>query len=94
MQRDVIERVLWNLSIDRFSKMKFKEDPAKFLSRFALSDSSVEMIWGFDVKGMQDIGVNPMLTLGYWIEMSPERKISSYNKKLGSDSTYSASLQG
>jgi hypothetical protein len=94
MKRDVIERILWNLSVDRFSKMKFREDPEKFLSRFALDDTDVRMILDFDVKGLQDIGVNSMLTMGYWIEMSPDRSMQTYNQKLGSSGLYSASIKG
>lgn len=94
MQRDVIERVLWNLSIDRFSKLKFKDDPEKFLARFALDSSSIKLILSFDVKQMQELGVNPMLTLGYWIEMSPSQNVSEYNQKLGSTADYSASIKG
>ena len=52
------------------------------------------MILEFDVKGLQEVGVNPMLTLGYWIEMSPDRKVSTYNNKLGSTSEHSASIKG
>ncbi|MGB1092064.1 MAG: hypothetical protein ACPGYX_08065, partial [Oceanobacter sp.] len=85
MKRDVIERILWNLSVDRFSKMKFKEDPQKFLSRYAVDADDIEKILSFDVKAMQEMGVNPMLTMGYWIEMSPERSMKIYNQKLGSD---------
>lgn len=94
MKRDVLERVLWSLSIDRFSKEKFKENPEKFLGRFPLEAEDVRMILEFDVKKLQEVGVNPMLTMGYWIEMSPDRKMSSYNKKLGSESEYSASIKG
>ena len=94
MKRDVLERVLWSLSVDRFSKSKFKEDPEKYLSRFPLAPEDVEMILSFDVKKMQEMGVNPMLTMGYWIEMSPDRRMSSYNKKLGSEAQYSASIKG
>ncbi len=94
MKRDVIERVLWNLSMDRFSKMKFKEDPNKFLSRFVLDESDVKKILTFDVKALQEMGVNPMLTMGYWIEMSPDRSMHTYNQKLGSTGQYSASLKG
>ncbi|SEG66031.1 MULTISPECIES: extradiol ring-cleavage dioxygenase [Marinobacterium] len=94
MKRDVLERVLWSLSIDRFSKEKFKENPEKFLGRFPLDAEDVRMILEFDVKKLQEVGVNPMLTMGYWIEMSPDRQMSSYNKKLGSESEYSASIKG
>lgn len=94
MQRDVIERVLWNLSIDRFSKLKFKDDPKKFLARFTLDQDSVDAILNFDVQLLQEVGVNPMLTLGYWIEMSPSQNVSEYNQKLGSTADYSASIKG
>ncbi len=94
MKRDVLERVLWSLSIDRFSKEKFKENPEKFLSRFPLEAEGVRMILEFDVKGLQEVGVSPLLTMGYWIEMSPDRHMSSYNKKLGSESDFSASIKG
>ena len=94
MSRDVLERILWSLSVDRFSKEKFREDSHKFLSRFPLDEESVRMVLEFDVKAMQAVGVNPMLTLGYWVEMSPDRRISSYNRKLGSESAHSASIKG
>jgi protocatechuate 4,5-dioxygenase alpha chain len=94
MSRDVLERILWSLSVDRFSKEKYREDPQKFLSRFPIDEEGVRMILEFDVKEMQEVGVNPMLTLGYWIEMSPDRRVSSYNRKLGSDSAHSASIKG
>jgi len=94
MKRDVLERVLWNLSVDRFSKEKYRADPQKFLSRYPLDAEDLRMILEFDVKGLQEVGVNPMLTLGYWIEMSPDRKVSTYNNKLGSTSEHSASIKG
>lgn len=94
MKRDILERVLWSLSVDRFSKTKFKEDPQKFLSRFPLASEDIEMILNFDVKKMQEVGVNPMLTMGYWIELSPDRRMSSYNKKLGANTNLSGSIKG
>lgn len=94
MKRDIIERVLWNLSVDRFSKVKYKEDPNKFLSRFALDKSDIEKILTFDVKALQEMGVNPMLTMGYWVEMSPDNSMQTYNQKLGSNGVHSASIKG
>lgn len=94
MSRNVMERILWSLSVDRFSKEKFREDPRKFLERFPVDEKEARMILEFDVKAMQEMGVNPMLTLGYWIEMSPDHRVSSYNRKLGSDSAHSASIKG
>ena len=94
MSRDLTEKVLWSLSVDRFSKQKFKENPEKYLSRFALEQQEKNMILTFDVKGLQDIGVNAMLTLGFWITLSPERSIRVYNQRLGADTKFSASIKG
>jgi hypothetical protein len=94
MKRDVLERILWSLSVDRFSKEKFKENAEKYLSRFPLDQADVDMILNFDVKKMQEVGVNPMLTMGYWIEMSPDKDMATYNQKLGSLSGLSASIKG
>lgn len=93
MKRDVLEHILWSLSVDRNAKNLFKEDPEKFLSRFPLGVEDKKMVLEFDVCGLQKTGVNPMLTLGYWTAMSPDRRVSSYNRKLGSNSGLSASIK-
>ena len=53
MSRNTLERVLWQLSVERAAKQKFREAPREFLSRFALSEDEVEMVVGFDVAGLQ-----------------------------------------
>ncbi|MFN3885696.1 MAG: hypothetical protein ACK4MG_01950 [Aquabacterium sp.] len=82
MSRHVLERALHQLSVDRSAKQRFREDPAKFLERFALSDAERAMLLNFDVRGLQDAGVNPMLTMGFWQELSPERGMRGYMQRL------------
>lgn len=82
MSRNVLERVLHQLSVDRFSKQKFREDPEKFLERHALSPEERRMVLSYDVKALQAIGVNPMLTMGFWQEMSPDRSPAGYMRQL------------
>ena len=82
MSRNVLERVLHQLSVDRLAKQRFREDPEGFLSRFVLSDSEREMVVNFDVLGLQNAGVNPMLTMGFWQELSPSRDMRSYMARL------------
>lgn len=82
MSRHVLERVLHQLSVDRYAKQRFKEDPEKFLDRFALDEAERRMVLGFDVLGLQRAGVNPMLTMGFWQELSPERDMRAYMKRL------------
>ncbi|AVO53198.1 protocatechuate 4,5-dioxygenase alpha chain [Ectopseudomonas oleovorans] len=90
MSRNTLERVLWQLSVERAAKDKFREDPRQFLSRFALSEEEVEMVAGFDVAALQRIGVNPMLTMGFWQELSPTRSMKQYKALLGATDEHSA----
>lgn len=98
MSRNVLERVLWHLSVERPAKTSFREDPEAYLSRFDLSAEERAMVLNFDVKGLQEIGVNAMLTMGFWQEMSPNRSMRLYKEKLGAshDETagFSAALKG
>jgi len=82
MSRNVLERVLHQLTVDRSAKQRFREDASAFLVRFALTESERQMLTDFDVLGLQQAGVNPMLTMGFWQELSPEREMRAYMKRL------------
>lgn len=84
MSRNVLERLLHQLTVDRSAKQRFREDAAKFLERHALTEEERVMLLNFDVLGLQKHGVNPMLTMGFWQELSPERNMRAYMKKLRS----------
>lgn len=98
MSRNVLERILWQLSVERQAKERFRENPETFLSRFNLTPEEKNMVLTFDVKALQELGVNAMLTMGYWQEMSPNRSMRAYKEKLGATdqatANYSAALQG
>lgn len=97
MSRNVLERVLWHLSVERPAKERFKEDPVRYLSRFDLTDEEKQMVMEFDVASLQKSGVNPMLTMGYWQELSPTRSMRLYKEKLGAEAdqinAFSAALK-
>jgi hypothetical protein len=82
MSRNVLERVLHQLSVDRAAKQRFREDAEGFLRRFALSDGERQLVLDFDVLGLQQAGVNPMLTMGFWQELSPNRDMRVYMARL------------
>ncbi|WP_338743884.1 extradiol ring-cleavage dioxygenase [Pseudomonas sp. KK18] len=98
MSRNVLERVLWQLSVDRSAKERFRCDANRFLSRFSLSDEHKQMVLGFDVAGLQRLGVNPMLTMGFWQELAPDRDMATYKRCLGATeehiAAFSAALKG
>lgn len=98
MSRNVLEKLLHQLCVDRPTKQRFKEEPEKLLGRLALSDEEKQMVLTFDVAGMQRLGVNPMLTMGYWQENAQDRSPKAYMRALrpeGTDegSTFSAALK-
>lgn len=82
MSRNVIERVLHQLTVDRSAKQRFREDADGYLARFALSEHECGLIKGFDVVALQQMGVNPMLTMGFWQELSPTRDMRQYVRAL------------
>lgn len=98
MSRNTVERVLHQLCVDRAAKQRFREDAAHFLERFSLTDTERAMILSFDVKGLQEHGVNSMLTMGYWQELSPQRDMKAYMAKLrdvnDGEAVFSAALKG
>ena len=98
MSRNTLERALHQLCVDRAAKQRFREDPAAFLDRFVLDDGERAMVLGFDVKAVQDHGVNPMLTMGFWQELAPDRSMTTYMTRLGGakagEAGFSAALKG
>jgi len=90
MSRNVMERVLWQLCVERAAKERFRQDAESFLGRFDLTRDEAAMILGFDVAGLQAAGVNPMLTMGFWQELSVERDMAVYKQRLGCTDEHSA----
>lgn len=99
MSRNVLEKLMHQLCVDRPTKQRFKEDPAGLLSRYALSEEEKAMVCSFDVAAMQKHGVNAMLTLGFWSENAANRHPAAYMKALrgatavASGETFSAALK-
>ncbi len=82
MSRNVLELVLHRLCVDRAVKQRFKEDPVSLLARFDLTEVERAMLSNFDVAAMQQHGVNPMLTFGFWSENAPDRQPAAYMRAL------------
>lgn len=98
MSRNVLEKLMHQLCIDRAVKQRLKEDPDGLLARYALTDEERAMVRGFDVAAMQRHGVNAMLTMGFWSENAPDRSSVAYMAALrgadaGSGPTFSAALK-
>lgn len=98
MSRNLLEKVLWQLSVDRTAKQRFRDDPQQFLARTGLNEQEQAWVLEFDVGALQAVGVNPMLTMGFWQELAPNRSMRVYKERLGARgdqiSSFSAALKG
>ena len=68
MSRNTLEKVLYDLSTSGANKKKFAEDPDGFLKRYQLDADEKAMVRDFRVREMADLGVNTMLTWGFWLQ--------------------------
>lgn len=68
MSRNTLEKVLYDLSTSGANKKKFAEDADKFLSRYQLNDEERALIRDYKVRDLADLGVNTMLTWGFWLQ--------------------------
>jgi hypothetical protein len=66
MSRTMLEKVLYDLSVDRQAKKAFRDDPRALLATYRLTDEEIELICAFDLHVLRERGVNPMLLMGYW----------------------------
>ncbi len=82
MSRNVMERLMHKLCVDRVVKQRFKEDIEGLLSRYKLDDAEKDMLRHMDIPAMQAHGVNPMLTLGFWFENASDPSPMAYMKAL------------
>ena len=68
MSRDSLEKVLFDLSTSGANKKMFASDAQKFLGRYQLDESEKSMVLEYRVREMADLGVNTMLTWGFWLQ--------------------------
>lgn len=68
MSRDVLEKVLYDLSTSRQNKDGFTADPDKYLARYPINDAERCLVKTYAVRELADLGVNTMLTWGFWLQ--------------------------
>ncbi|NMH99664.1 extradiol ring-cleavage dioxygenase [Pseudonocardia acidicola] len=66
MSQTMLEKVLYDLSVDRTARKAFRDDPRALLATYRLTTEEIELICAFDLHALRERGVNPMLLMGYW----------------------------
>lgn len=83
MSTEMLETVLYRLNVDRAAKRALADDADSWLRETRLHDDEQRLISTFDVRGLLDRGVNPMLVVGYWLECEPSHSLSGYLRRAG-----------
>lgn len=68
MSRNTLEKVLYDLSTSGANKKAFAADPGKFLGRYQLDAAERDLVLNYRVRELADLGVNTMLTWGFWLQ--------------------------
>jgi hypothetical protein len=55
MSLTMLEKVLYDLNVDRAAKQAFREDPDALLARYRLTDDEVDLVMGFWQLSRQDL---------------------------------------
>lgn len=82
MTTHALELALHDLSCKKSARTTFAEDPAFFLSRYNLDEMEVAMVRDFDIRTLQQRGVSPLLTLGFWMLNAPQKSRTAYLARL------------
>lgn len=82
MSVNMIEKLLYDVSVSRSAAERLNTDIDKFLARYRLSEDEAAMVRDGDVRGLRDLGANPMLTMGFWMAVHGPREMGEYMKRM------------
>jgi hypothetical protein len=78
MSAEALEHAVYDLGTSRERRSLFRDDRSAFLRDYALTAEEAGMLERFDVRAMQEAGVNAMACMGFWMTTAPDRKLSAY----------------
>lgn len=78
MSTNTIEKVLYDLSVNKELRTCFKNDADSVLARYPLAPGEGFLIKEQQVARMKEQGVNPMLTMGFWMMMKGPQALGEY----------------
>lgn len=78
MIADRLEAALYKLGAERAARELFVSDPESFGRSARLARDELDLLRTFDVRALQELGVNPMLTMGFWQRLAPSPDLGAY----------------
>ncbi len=82
MSLAALEKILYDLGVQGQARKAFANDQEAFIAQYRLEPNEKKWVSGFEVNSMLCYGVNPMLTLGYWVFLHPSRSMATYTNAL------------
>jgi len=82
MSLAALEKILYDLGVQGQARKAFANDKEAFLAQYRLEPNEKIWVCEFAVNLMLGAGVNPMLTLGYWMFLHPSHSRAHYTSSL------------
>jgi hypothetical protein len=79
-----VEKALYDLSMSGKTRKAYGADPAAFLATYNIADAEAEDIKTFQVANILALGVNPMLVMGFWLQLEPGHSLKDYLRAISS----------
>lgn len=73
-----VEKALYDLSMSGKTRKAYMADPAAFLAGYNIAEDEARDIQGFQVANLLALGINPMLVMGFWLQLEPGHSIKQY----------------
>lgn len=63
MSINALEKALWQATMDPEQAQCLRQDAASYLEEFRLEEQERELLASWDIRGMVDMGVHPMVLM-------------------------------
>jgi hypothetical protein len=82
MSIHAVEKLLYEICNSGERARQYRSEPDVLLARFALTGQEQRLVRAFDVRGLMDYSVNPMLIMTTWNTLIGPDHIGEYLGKL------------
>jgi hypothetical protein len=79
-----VEKALYDLSMSGKTRKAYMADRAAFLAGYNITEDEARDIQAFQVANILALGVNPMLVMGFWLQLEPGHSIKHYLRAINS----------
>lgn len=78
MSLEGVEKALYDLNLSRRTRESFGSSPEDFVARYVLTGEQRQLLVSRDVRGLIELGANPMLVWGFWMTCAENRSNAAY----------------